>query len=46
MKFYKIKYKVTDGFKTIEILADSPAHARQIFQQSNPFVEIVTCVLA
>ena len=46
MKFYKIKYKVTDGFKTTQILADSPAHAKQIFKQSNPFVEIVTVVLA
>jgi len=46
MKFYKIRYRTTDKIKTVQILADSPAHARQIFQQSNPFSEIVTVVLA
>jgi len=46
MKFYKIRYRTTDSIKTIQILADSPAHARQVFKESNPFVEIVTVVLA
>ena len=46
MRFYKVKYKITDGFKTVQILADSPAHARQVFKESNPFTDIVTCVLA
>ena len=46
MKFYKIRYRTTDKIKTVQILAESPTHAKQIFKQSNPFVEIVTVVLA
>ncbi len=46
MKFYKIRYKTTNSIKTIQILAKSPAHAKQVFKASNPFVEIVIVVLA
>jgi len=46
MKFYKIRYRTTDKIKTVQILAESPAHAKQVFKASNPFSEIVTCVLA
>lgn len=46
MRYYRIRYKATDRIKTVQILAESPAHAKQIFKQSNPFTDIVTCVLA
>jgi len=46
MKFYKIRYRTTDKIKTVQILAESPTHAKQVFKASNPFVEIVTVVLA